>query len=117
LEASALGFVKEGYEALLLDRKGLANLPKNGDGSISWQRNLDCAVINMVHQIRELTQQDQWKKKNPKETPLLPYDSVRGAFWEGGPLYEGARIEEKSHVQICVRSIECIKGYFRPIEI
>lgn len=116
LEAAALDFVKAGYDALLSDRKGRQELPKNGSGSKSWQRNLDCAVINMVHQIRELTQQPLWKKQNPGKAPLPPYDSVRGAFWEGGPLYDDARIEQKSHVQICVRNIQCIKGYFRPIE-
>ena len=104
------------YEALLEERGGVDLLPKNGQGRELWKRHLDCAVINMVHQIRELTQSTVWRKENPNKLPLPSYDTVRGAFWEGGPIYPDARIEKKNHVQICVRNRECIKGYFRPIE-
>jgi hypothetical protein len=56
----------------------------------------------MVHEMRAVTQTPAWAKAHPNESPLLPYDTVRGAFWEGGPLYPGARIEKKNHVQICM---------------
>lgn len=115
LDASSLGFLEYGYDALLEDRGGVDFLPKNGDGKELWKRQLDCAVINMVHQIRSETQTDDWIKKNPGKPSLAPYDTVRGAFWEGGPIYDGARIEKKNHVQICVRNPNAIKGYFRPI--
>lgn len=115
LEASALTSLKEVYDVLVIDRGGKANLPRNGTGSKSWDRKLDCAVINMLHKVREITHEKKWQRSNPKESPLPLYDSVRGAFWEGNPLYEGARIEERNHVQICIRNHECIKGYFRPI--
>jgi len=65
-------------------------------------RQLDCAVINALHKYRE--------REN-----LLPYDSVRGPFLEGPELYEGAGFRRENHIQICVRSQLCIKGYFRPI--
>ena len=116
LDASSLGFLKTAYDALLEERGGTDFLPKNGQGKESWKRHLDCAVINMVHQIRELTQSTKWIEENPNKLPLPAYDTVRGAFWEGGPIYPNARIEKKNHVQICVRNPECIKGYFRPIE-
>lgn len=65
-------------------------------------RFLDCAAIEMVHTANiEL--------KRP------PYDTVRGAFWEGKELYEGAGFREKDHIQICVINPNCIKGYFRPL--
>jgi hypothetical protein len=41
------------------------------------------------------------------------FDSVRGVFVEGDPLYPNAGFHEYSHIQICVRSPNCIKGFFR----
>lgn len=116
LDATSLGFLEVGYEALLIERGGAEFLPKNGDGIQLWNRHLDCAVINMVHQFRKETQSTEWIAANPSKPPLPSYDTVRGAFWEGGPIYPNARIEKKSHVQICVRNMDCIKGYFRPIK-
>jgi hypothetical protein len=78
-------------------------------------KGLDCAVINMVHELRAVTRTGEWQTANPETPPLHPYDTVRGAFWEGGPIYPGARIERKNHVQICVRDSANIIGYFRPI--
>ena len=50
------------------------------------------------------------------ERGLSTFDTVRGYFPEGGPLFEGARIMARTHVQICVRTPErSIRGYFRPI--
>lgn len=65
-------------------------------------RDLDCAVIEQVHDYRS------WKK-------LPPYDSVRGIFLEGRTVYPGSEFREKTHVQICVRNPNCIKGLFNPI--
>ena len=39
--------------------------------------------------------------------------SVRGAFVEGEPVYEGAGFREKTHIQICVCNTFNIKGVFR----
>ena len=41
---------------------------------------------------------------------------MRAAFIEGAPLYESSGFSEYNHIQICVRSIRCIKGYFLPLE-
>lgn len=65
-------------------------------------RDLDCSVINAIH--------DQRQKEK-----LRSFDSVRAAFMEGTPLYKGANFYDKNHVQVCVRNVRCIKGYFRPI--
>lgn len=66
-------------------------------------RELDCAVIESLHGFL-------------KETGEREFDSARGVFWEGNPLYEGAGFKDKNHIQICVKNINCIKGYFRPLD-
>lgn len=71
-------------------------------------RKLDCAVIEYMH--------SQIEEQYEKGAKIRPFDSVRGAFWEGEELYPGAGFREKNHVQICVRNPNCIKGYFRPLE-
>ncbi|RQO37232.1 hypothetical protein DBR37_03315 [Herminiimonas sp. KBW02] len=115
LDASGLKSLELAYEALLANNNGdVAQLPVNG--TQRWNRNLDCAVINMLHELREVTQQKTWQKKNPGRQTLPAYDTVRGAFWEGGPIFPGSLIEKKNHVQICVRNPDVIKAYFRPIQ-
>jgi hypothetical protein len=74
-------------------------IPTNKGGPDRLMRNLDCAVINHLHMIRAAT--------------LPPFDTVRGIFQEGDPIYQNAGFREKTHVQICVRNLECIKGVFR----
>lgn len=79
-------------------------LPKNsGKTPDKAGRGLDCLVLNNLHKFRE-------------ETDQAAYDSVRGPFLEGAPIYETAGFRSHSHIQICLRSTDCIKGYFRPIE-
>ena len=63
-------------------------------------RNLDCAVVNHLHRSRVAID-------------LPPFDTVRGIFQEGEPIYQDAGFREKTHVQICLRNLECIKGVFR----
>ena len=65
-------------------------------------RDLDCAVIQQIHDVN-------------RELGRDAYDSVRGIFTEGDPVYPGAGIFEKTHVQICVCNPNCIKGYFTPL--
>lgn len=108
LEASALARVKEAYEVLNLIE---SPLPKNIGGADRGGRKLDCAVVEMVHRLRE----PGTGALSQMAPSLQPYDTVRGAFWEGEELYPGAGFMEKNHVQICVRNPDCIKGYFRVI--
>jgi hypothetical protein len=42
------------------------------------------------------------------------YDTLRGAFMEGEPIYPDAGFHSKNHIQICVRNSACIKGFFLP---
>ncbi|MFT4028170.1 MAG: hypothetical protein QM676_15445 [Novosphingobium sp.] len=59
-------------------------------------RKLDCAVIQQLHD----------------EAADAPFDTVRGMFTEGEPIYPGAGYYSSSHVQIAVRNRSCIKGLF-----
>lgn len=65
-------------------------------------RALDCAVMNTLHEYRE-------SRREPA------YDSVRGPFLEGDPIYQNAGFLSKNHIQLSVRNTDCIKGYFRPV--
>lgn len=66
------------------------------------KRELDCAVIRYAHTLAE------------KEG--LKFDSVRAAFWEGEPLYEGAGFRSANHIQLAILNPDCIKGIFLPRE-
>jgi hypothetical protein len=68
-------------------------------------RDLDCAVLNLA--LR--TFDDQVDDDGPY------FQTVRGVFVEGGPVYAGARIHAKTHVQVAVRDPACVLGYFRPV--
>lgn len=100
LDRRALDEIRESFDFLDTLFTALGDtLPTNG--KVRQARRLDCLVIENMHKLR--------KRHSIKE-----YDTVRGAFWEGGELYPGANIERMNHVQIAVRNKDAIKGYFRP---
>lgn len=66
-------------------------------------RVLDCAVIEMLHKMREKIEEK-------------PYDSVRAVFFEGNVAYPTAGFREKNHIQLCIRNPNCIKGFFIPLD-
>lgn len=72
--------------------------PKDKRGKDKVMRRLDCAVLN--HLVAN----------NPKG-----FDTVRGLFVEGKRVYPGAEIYEKTHAEIAVRNVACIRGIFLPI--
>jgi hypothetical protein len=75
-------------------------------------RELDCNVIEYTHQrIDELIKKDLAQNGYSE---LKPFDTARGVFTEGGPAFEGAGIQTKNHIQICIRNLNCIKGFFIP---
>ena len=98
--------LRTGYEMLQLRCKALGTpMPINRDlkGSTDLLiRGLDCAVIQQIH---------EYQKKNTKRD----YDSVRGVFVEGEPIYPNSGFMEKTHIQLCIVNPNCIKGYFNPI--
>jgi len=79
-------------------------MPSNkGDRPDRKQRKLDCAVLNWYFRTAEKTMGEDGR-----------YDTVRGCFREGTPVFRGSGIYEQSHIQIAVRNPACILGVFRP---
>ena len=103
LDSSGLQQVADSFSLLkkTFDSLGF-ELPENKGGEDLTSRYLDCAVLGSLHQYR-------------KDNGLKLYNSVRAAFFEGKELYRNAGFRQQNHIQICVRSKACIKGYFRPI--
>ena len=64
---------------------------------------LDCAMMESRHQLR-------------REEGKPEFDTVRGFFIEGSELYPSAGFRELDHIQICVRWLLQIIGYFWPRE-
>jgi len=94
-----LSLVLEAHRSLLgLYGAAGYRLPVNDDNLL--RRRLDCAVIRRVHEIQQTAGR-----------PAI--DTVKGLFVEGPPLYPGAGFSSKTHVQIAVCNMCCIKGVFR----
>ena len=75
-------------------------------------RELDCAVIEYIHQqIAKKISSDIIKQQF---SDLRHFDTTRGIFTEGGEAFAGAGIQLKNHIQICIRNLNCIKGFFIP---
>ena len=108
LDYKSLSIVKAGYDLLIQSQKKTGNpLPENKPiekESDLLLRHLDCAVIETIHAYNSANK-------------VSAYDSVRSVFWEGVELYPNAGFKEKNHIQVCVRNPNCIKGYFRPLDI
>lgn len=110
LDAASLKVLEEGFEvakSIFLD-----GLPDNAIDVISGEillRYRDCAVIEVVHEALSPVAGYDLSKK--------PYDSVRGAFFEGQPIYENSGFRKHDHLQVCIRNPNCIKGYFVPREL
>lgn len=100
-----LDLLKFGWENVVLPSIGdstIVNKPsRRGESGELMLRFLDCHVINALHQFN-------------KSQGMRPFDSVRGAFWEGNEVYPTAGFREKSHIQICICNPECILGLFLP---
>jgi hypothetical protein len=91
------------YEATLgISAAAGTPLPVNSvrENGIFMKRQLDCAVIQMVHKIRDSNGMDA-------------YDTVYGVFEEGDLVYPGEGFLDRTHGQIAIRNPEMILGYFR----
>jgi hypothetical protein len=99
--SNGIHVVEGGYRGLCekLAEAGLP-LPSNSGGKDRVFRRLDCAVINYLHLMR-------------RKDHARPFDSVRGLFPEGRELYDNSGFQNKTHIQICMRTQENIHGVFR----
>lgn len=100
LVLEAYGFFREWMKSQEI------SMPKNELGHVGdldlVKRFLDCAVLNFLHDMRDILD-------------LSSFDSVRGVFTEGKPLFANSRIMAKTHIQICVRNPKkSIIGHFLP---
>lgn len=77
-----------------------ANKPASRNDGDKLLRYLDCAVIQYLHAALA-------------ESSATGFDTVRGLFTEGDPLFEGSGFMKKTHAQIAVCNPDVIKGVFR----
>ena len=91
-----IDLLSEGFKSFEADIEGELLENKNG------LHKLDCAVIEYLHKSFEDAEDS------------IVYDSVRGAFYEGDVAYKGTEIRKKNHIQVCLRNMNCIKGFFLP---
>lgn len=104
MDSIHIGRLKIGYEFLKANAElAGAELPSNRGKGDRPLRELDRAVIEALH---------EYIKAHP--TDMKPYDTVRGLFLEGDPVYFGAGFLEETHIQLCVRNLNCIKAFFDP---
>ena len=90
--------IEAGYARLVrVSESAGTELPRNSR-DLS-RRNLDRAVVQSLHSVRE-------------EAGDPPFDTVRGIFVEGEPVYPNGGIYEKTHIQIAVCNPDCIRGVF-----
>ncbi len=107
-ESKSFQLLLDGYNLLKeVVETGETEMPKNN----GKRRMLDCAVINYINRLI-----DSSVEKNPQRTDIRKFDSVRGLFLEGESVYDGSAFQEQTHIQICIRNPNCIKGYFRVLE-
>ncbi len=89
------------YSSLVeIYEKTAKTLPTNGSGKDRLKRDLDCKVIQLLHDMRTTER-------------LEPIDTVSGIFVEGEPIYKDSGFYAKTHIQICVCNHKRIKGVFR----
>ncbi|OMP79171.1 hypothetical protein [[Flexibacter] sp. ATCC 35208] len=120
MDSSHIGMLKTYYEHMAQTYKEISvPLPMNRDVARhvykdELLRELDCAVIEFMH--AEICSDYKNEIETRGITNIKMFDSVRCAFIEGGPAFKGAGIREKNHIQICIRNLNSIKGFFIPRE-
>ncbi|HRE40832.1 MAG TPA: hypothetical protein PLG90_05830 [Ignavibacteria bacterium] len=117
-DSEYIDLLSEYYEQMKKDFSETGqNLPKNKNFTNDENndliiRELDCAVIEYLH---EKIDENIIKSESRKiQSNFKRFDTVRGIFTEGGPAFEGAGIQKKNHIQVCIRNLNCIKGFFIP---
>ena len=88
--------LREAYKALVDSGQ---ELPTN----TKYYHRLDCLVINTATDFAA----------NKLKTP---YDTVRGPFLEGDPVFPNPKLFDKSHIQIAVRNCAALVELF-PVDI
>lgn len=93
--------VTTAYEHFTAECRASGNTQPRNKGPESKARFLDCAVMNHLHDLTETMGRPA-------------FETVRGFFNEGQPVYPTAGLRSLDHVQVCVRNPRCILGFFKP---
>lgn len=101
-------------QALAQLRAGLrasgVQIPRNtsagSDDTDGLLRRLDNAVFNFIHEARDPNPPGQGSVSAPH------YQMVRGAFRQGQALAPQSGFHRDSHIQIALRDLTCIQGWF-----
>jgi hypothetical protein len=118
LESQYLHLLSRYYQLMVEDyHSGGIPLPVNKDVNTDPHKDkllryLDCAVIEYMN--AEIEEMVKTEKMSTNHSHFKIFDSIRGAFFEGGPAFDGSGIYAKTHIQICIRNPNCIKGFFMP---
>jgi hypothetical protein len=96
LESTYHGAIRATYRNLrTVYRSQGWTLPKNQ----KKRHDLDCLVINTFVLFMEQFTGPQG----------ILFQTVRGVFEEGRPLFPGSAIRSESHIQVAVRDISCLR--------
>jgi len=79
-----------------------ANRPRDEADANNVLRHLDNAIFDHIHRAREAIPH------------ALPYQAVRGAFQQGAELVPRSGFHRDSHIQIALRDLACVVGWFLP---
>jgi len=119
LDSSYINLLEVYYNLMKFNYEALGKpLPQNKDAKRDIHRDkllreLDCATIEFMHEQIFADYKKQISTNNGFSNIKL-FDSTRGVFTEGGAAFPGAELQKKNHIQICVRNLNCIKGFFLP---
>ena len=120
-----LGAIIELGECLdLLDQEGndfLENAYRefkleSGGRKGTLPQNTNLGLSDTEHKARMLDNAVIYYACNQAKQKGRPFDSVRSAFFEGEPLYEGSAFRSENHIQLAITNLDCIKGIFLPRE-
>lgn len=119
MDSSSIKLVKEARNEFekIIKSQGLP-MPVNRDlksdtNKDKLLRRFDCSVINFLTGRMDEAYAEDVRANG--YSLMQAFDSVRGCFNEGAKI-EGMEIYEKTHIQIAIRNMNCIKGVFLPRE-
>jgi len=117
MDSASIQLIKIARKELESDLNAIGKImPSNKDFNKDPEKDkilryLDCAVINYLTSRTDTAYMDDIVELGYSHT--RPFDSVRGCFTEGAKI-SGMEIYEKTHIQIAIRNLNCIKGFFLP---
>lgn len=97
VQTGASRILRAAYHALVQEvQRADGLMPANESEE---RRFLDHAVFETLHELR-------------RTQGLRPFPAVRALFQSGEPVFPGSAIRKWDHIQICVRDISIIEGFF-----